>query len=158
EEQERELHMKAQVIERQSRLELAAQTAGQAAHDIQDLLSPLVIHLDRLARKNLSVSQIQQTVDTLKANASGVRELNGQLLALARRGRVEREPVSISLLIEEVMRQLPSLVPLVQVEIEAELWIQGSRTQLRRAMFNTLTNAFEASEGKAPIQLHARRL
>lgn len=156
-EQEIELNVKAQVIERQSRLELAAQTAGQAAHDIQNLLSPFVIYLERLRTIETDPTALAQVVDVLRASTEDLLQLNSQLLALARRGRIIMEPVSVSLLIEEVLKQLPVIAPVVEVESEPDLFISGSRSQLKRALANVVMNAYEARIDARPILIRGYR-
>lgn len=156
-EQEIELNSKAQVIERQSRLELAAQTAGQAAHDIQNLLSPFVIYLERLRTIGSDQQALAQVVDVLRGNTEDLLQLNSQLLALARRGRILMEPVSVSLLIEEVLKQLPSIAPNVEVSVESDLMISGSRSQLKRALANVVLNAYEARIDARPILIKGYR-
>lgn len=62
-----ELEAKAVVIERQRRLELAAQTAGQAAHDIQNLISPILVQLEKLGKNDSSVFDGGQGADSKAA-------------------------------------------------------------------------------------------
>ena len=138
-EQERELRDKGEVIDRQRRLELAAQTAGQVAHDIQNLISPA------LASEDLG---------EIRKRVNDILELNTHLLALSRRGRAESVPVPLADLVRDVAARFPGQ-PLA-VEAAGAPWTRGSWSQLARAVSNLVTNAFESGHaGPAPILLRA---
>ncbi|HEX7899065.1 MAG TPA: ATP-binding protein [Planctomycetota bacterium] len=133
--QERELLAKGEVIDRQRRLELAGQTAGQVAHDIQNLVAPA------LASEDLG---------EIRKRVNDILQLNTQLLALSRRGRAETVPVPLADLARDIAGRFPKLA----VEIDGAPWTRGSWSQLARAVSNLVTNAFESGhDGPAPILL-----
>lgn len=136
-EQERELRSKAEVIERQRRLELAAQTAGQTAHDIQNIVSPILVHLERL--KSDDVPVIRKQVEHLL-------EVNGQLLALARRGRLEKVPVRLDELAADLRDHFPGKP--VTVDGPSPVWVQGSWSQITRALTNLVINGLESERDR----------
>ncbi len=140
-EQEKELQLKAKVIERQRRLELAAQTAGQAAHDIQNLISPMLSQLNRL-EKEAGKASPQEVVKTLRKQTDELLELNGQLLTLARRGRVENNPICLKELVAELAIKFPD--GCVRQHTLGDGWISGSWSQLSRAVSNLIVNALDA--------------
>lgn len=149
-----ELQTKAAVIDRQRRLELAAQTAGGAAHDIHNLLTPIMVGVDRLTRAN-EADLSRDLALRLRRQLGQLSELNAQLLALSRRGRIERAPVELAELLGQLREQFEGAE--IQIECDAELWTLGSFAQLLRALANLVRNALEASDG-APVQLKARRV
>jgi signal transduction histidine kinase/ActR/RegA family two-component response regulator len=143
-EQEKDLRVKAEVIERQRRLELAAQTAGQAAHDIQNAISPVLARLDELEHSP-SAPQVQESVHRMRQQVRRLLDLNGHMLALSRRGRGEFHPVRLRELIAEARDSFPGQP--VQVETVEDVWIEGSWSQLFRAVSNLIANGLEANPG-----------
>jgi signal transduction histidine kinase/ActR/RegA family two-component response regulator len=135
-EQARDLQAKTQVIDRQRRLELAAQTAGQVAHDIQNLVSPILVRLDRPADGNA------ETYGVIRRQVEQLMALNTQLLALSRRGRVERLPVSLADVVRDAVTRFPGQA--ISTEVRGASWVSGSASQLGRAVSNLIANALES--------------
>lgn len=154
-EQELDLRAQAAVIDRQHRLELAAQTAGQAAHDIQNLLSPLMIHTKEIEKNASSSEEVKNRATHLSQAVEQLLDLNSQMLALSRRGRLERNPIRVS----DVLKSLHGQFPLKNLVIESDkaesLWILGSWSQLNRALSNLIVNALDASENNEAVTVHA---
>jgi signal transduction histidine kinase/ActR/RegA family two-component response regulator len=145
-EQDKDLRIKAEVIERQRRLELAAQTAGQAAHDIQNAISPVLARLDELERSPAG-PQVQDSVQRMRQQVRRLLDLNGQMLSLSRRGRGEFHPVRLRELIAEAKDAFPGQP--VRIEAGEDVWIDGSWSQLFRAVSNLIANGLEAKTGGA---------
>lgn len=140
--QEKELKDKGAIIDRQRRVELAAQTAGQAAHDIQNLVSPMLTHLDRLEHGGLDISNSKKLVGLVRRQADELLELNAQLLALARRGRRDHVALDLTELIADLRERFPGR--LVNIDSSPGAYIQGAWSQLSRAISNLMANAFDA--------------
>jgi signal transduction histidine kinase/ActR/RegA family two-component response regulator len=143
-EQDKDLRIKAEVIERQRRLELAAQTAGQAAHDIQNAISPVLARLDELEHSPAG-PQVQDSVQRMRQQVRRLLDLNGQMLSLSRRGRGEFHPVRLRELIAEAKDAFPGQP--VRIEAAEDVWIDGSWSQLFRAVSNLIANGLEAKTG-----------
>jgi signal transduction histidine kinase/ActR/RegA family two-component response regulator len=137
----RDLQAKNEVIDRQRRLELAAQTAGQVAHDIQNLISPLLSGIDELEEAR-SLEGIRGVTRNIRKQVGQLLDLNTNLLALARRGRVELHPVHLNQLVEEMAVRFPG--QRLTLESREEVWVTGSFAQLSRAASNLIMNAFES--------------
>lgn len=150
-EQEKILEQRALIIERQRRLEVAAQTAGQAAHDIQNMISPIYRHLEIISRSGQRVPEILDCASKIRKQVDQLHDLNGQLLSLARRGRMDDKPVSL----EELCHHLPDLFPgrSLRSSVTPDLWVNGSWSQLSRALANLLINAFEAVGSLDEVEL-----
>ncbi len=140
--QEREIRAKAEVIQRQRRVELAAQTAGQAAHDIQNLISPILTYVSRLHRVADEAPAVRQIAARIQGQAEQLLELNSQLLALSRRGRIEAHPINLSELVRDALDRFPG--DAVGIECPGECWIEGSWSQVSRAASNLIRNALDA--------------
>lgn len=145
-EQARSLKEQSAVIERQRRLELAAQTAGQVAHDIGNLVFPLMTYLDILEKEDVSLTDVREMARRMRRPVSELQELNAQLLSLARRGQTERQPLDL----RELLSELGSRITTGNVTIDAptEAFVDGSWAQLGRAITNLIVNAIDVSPGK----------
>lgn len=143
--QANEINAKNDVIQRQRRLELAAQTAGQAAHDIRNLLSPLSSQLDLLQRRFVD-HPVQDHVRVMRRQMTRLKELTDQLLALSRRGQLAHQPVMLNELLRDV--SLDSSGTPIRIEWEGEAWASGSPAQLLRAITNLLSNALDATSNR----------
>ena len=150
-EQEHELQAKAAVIERQRRLELAAQTAGQAAHDIQNILSPMLMGLADLTHAAESGGTAVAATQLIRRRVEDLLELNGQLLALSRRGRLENNPIRLSELVDELQVRFPG--GNLTVEHGDVAWVAGSWAQLTRAVSNLVSNALEAAGSSGVVTM-----
>jgi len=143
--QANELEEQHEVIARQRRLELAAQTAGQVAHDFQNYFIP-ILELINKSEKLSEISDFRANTIEMRNQFENLIDLNAQTLALSRRGRVETSPIKI----DELVNDLASRFPAHPLEtcVEGELWVLGSWVQLSRVVLNLMTNAFEAINPK----------
>lgn len=152
--QKNELNIKNDVIHRQRRLEMAAQTAGQVAHDIQNILSPICYQLEQLQEiKNSNTFEDLGTITSkLKHQIDLLIDLNGQLLSLARRGRIEFEVINIGDIIDDINDNFdPHDLEIIPNE---PMWVKGSWSQLARAISNLVKNAIEANNRiLGPVQI-----
>jgi signal transduction histidine kinase/ActR/RegA family two-component response regulator len=153
-EQARDLKAKTEVIDRQRRLELAAQTAGQVAHDIQNLLSPILTRAEDLDQAR-SLGEIREISTVIRRQVQALLDLNTQLLALSRRGRVEQQPVYLSELVRDVVERFPGQQ--ITIDLQGEAWASGSWSQLSRAISNLVTNALESNLDRlVPVTVRVR--
>ncbi len=140
-EQERDLRAKTEVIDRQRRLELAAQTAGQVAHDIQNMISPILSRIEEL-EETTTLSDVREKCAGMRKQVGQLLDLNTHLLALSRRGRIELQPVYLAEVVRDVVERYPG--QRITLEARGEAWLKGSAAQLSRALSNLLTNAIES--------------
>lgn len=146
EEQARELQTKAEVIERQRRLELAGQTAGQAAHDLQNLLIPMLAEADRLEKATETQPGVHQIAEGVRRRLEHILQVSAQMLTLGRRGQLEVHPISLLDLVRDAADQFGETRP--KFLIEEEVWIQGAWSQVSRAVLNLIQNAQEADPSR----------
>lgn len=141
-----ELKEKIDTLERQRRLELAAQTAGGIAHDIQNSVTPMLHVLETMGREAHMNSRSRELAVRLRNYVENVLEMNGQLLALSRRGGTHTTPVNLVELIQDVTLQDP--LRDIRCDLrEPHVWIRGSWSQLHRVLNNLIINALESYEG-----------
>lgn len=148
--QAKELKSRAAVIQRQKRLELAAQTAGETAHDMQNLISPIIYRLRQLESSLPGDTAATDEVAKIRKHLDGVIDLNSQILTLARRGATDDEDVSISGLVDEVVQQFPGEG--IVVDVSEDCWTRLSWKQIVRALSNIVRNGLEAAP-ESPLHI-----
>ncbi len=139
-----DIQTKAATIDRQRRLELAAQTAGQAAHDIQNLVAPMLTYLGQLERGEVDKENVTGVAGLVRRQADELLDLNSQLLALARRGRREHHSLELHELLTDITKRFPTTR--VRFNGEQGVWVKGAWSQISRAVSNLLSNAVDATE------------
>jgi signal transduction histidine kinase len=92
---------------RAQRLEAAGRVAGQAAHDLNNLLGPLVA-LPELLKPLLSADEEAQGMcDTMLEAALRIKDIVEELRALGRRGLVSPRPIDLDVVVQRALAQLP---------------------------------------------------
>jgi PAS domain S-box-containing protein len=149
EQERRDLESK---LERARRMESLGTLAGGVAHDLNNILGPMVAYpeliLDELPRD----SPIRQDVLQIQNSAKGAVAIIQDLLALARRGIYRTAPLNLNAVVEDyfasaTFAELSARHPQVIVDMELApslLNVLGSAPHLSKALMNLVTNAFEA--------------
>ncbi len=142
---------------RARRLEMAGQIAAQVAHDVNNLLGPL-LNLPQLIKRSLPPEhQAVRYCDLLIAAAHRMREINRDLLALGRRGVAGDERCELTHVVRDTLAQcaLPASVSLELRLPSDELWVRGAPAQLSRVLQNLITNALEAMDQAGRLTISA---
>ncbi len=139
-------------LEKAERAESLALLAGGVAHDLNNILGPLVAYPELIMMKLPSDSPHRRQLEIMSKAARDAADVIQDLLALARRGRYETKPTDVN----EVLRQYlesPNFLSLrenhpnisVNVALPDTLPnISGSASHLMKAIMNLVVNAFEA--------------
>jgi PAS domain S-box-containing protein len=135
-------------IRQTEKLEAVGQLAGGIAHDFNNQLAGMMGFADLLRLQLEDRPELRElALDIVKA-IRGASQLTGQLLAFARRGSVQHDPVDIHELIQEVLDLLRHSV---DKNIEFRLLLDaadhvviGDRTQLQNTLLNLALNARDA--------------
>ncbi len=157
------------------KLTLLAAVAGGVAHDLNNILGPIVgfpsliiEQLDRLnARNARTIAQdIRQDIEAIEWSAKRATLIVQDLLSLSRIGRYERRPVDVKKAIRGFLesREMVALrrqYPDIHVESileEGDLMVLGTEVHLIRVMGNLVRNAFEAiGEQSGQVQICAEK-
>ena len=150
--------------------------AGGVAHDLNNALAPLVAlpqvmlkQLDGL-RAGGSDREFREDLATIHMSALRAAQTIKDLLALGRQGRTNRESLDLNRVVQNALLNEEFYIEGaaasgIELELELDkepLPIQGSETQIARAVSNLLRNAVEAIDGKGTVRVrtstvHARR-
>ncbi|MEY4488449.1 MAG: hypothetical protein RIQ79_957 [Verrucomicrobiota bacterium] len=144
---------------RAQRLESIGTLAGGIAHDLNNMLSPVVIATDLLRMQELSPASLRY-LELIETGAQRSASLVRQVLALARDVETHRVPIDIAAFIQEIARFTSQTFPThvhVKVELPAGLWvIHGDPAQLNQVLLNLALNARDAMPDGGRLTLAAR--
>ncbi|MEB3337251.1 MAG: response regulator [Leptolyngbyaceae bacterium] len=148
---------------RAQRLESLGTLASGIAHDLNNVLTPILAVVQLLSIKfpNLN-DQTRQMLSTLETSARRGAELVRQILSFARGVEGKRFYLQVNYLlleIEEIIRQtLPKSIE-IETNIPTDLWtISGEATQLHQVFMNLCVNARDAMPNGGTLQITAENL
>lgn len=160
-ERERELKDK---LSRSERLESLGLLAGGVAHDLNNILGPMVAYpeliLELLPEEDTRLRHMMQQINESGKKASGVIR---NLLTMGRRGSYDLEVVDLNKIIRSYVDS-PELADTqrnyskaeLRLELADDLWpIQASVPHLNQVVMNLVINAFEAlgrNEGEVIVR------
>jgi PAS domain S-box-containing protein len=143
---------------RAQRLESLGTLAGGIAHDLNNVLTPILMGL-KLLQKDRTAAQRQELLSTALASAERGAEMVRQLLSFA--GGVEgpREPLHLKPVVREVQTLLTHTLPKsvrIRVDLPPDLWlVAGDQTQLTQVLLNLCVNARDAMPQGGTLTLSA---
>ncbi len=153
---ERQKNQLKEKLERARRMESLGILAGGVAHDLNNMLGPLVGYPELILRKLPEDSPVRQQIIRMGRSAKDAADVIQDLLSLARRGRYEMEPLDLNNVIRgyldshaaaKMIENSPNIKLNVNLDDENCL-ILGSSVHLSKAIMNLIVNAFDAlSEG-----------
>lgn len=153
-------------LARSERMESLGILAGGVAHDLNNILGPMVAYPDLLLDKLPAGSDDHQIVEEIKRSAGRAVAVIRDLLTLARRGRQSREPLDLNRLLQSFLAS-PVLLELnrsnarvvVKPEMDADpCWIEGSEAGLTKVLMNLVLNAYEAMPHGGELALRTHRV
>jgi PAS domain S-box-containing protein len=144
---------------RRQRLESLGTLAGGVAHDLNNVLAPILLGVQLLLRTETDERRLtlMQTMETsVKRGADMIR----QVLSFARGADVHHAPVDLTALLDELQafgrEALPSNIVL-DMKVADGLWSTiGDSTQLLQVLINLVTNARDAMPRGGTITISAR--
>ncbi|WP_414513974.1 PAS domain S-box protein [Nostoc sp. PCC 9305] len=152
--------LEAQLL-RSQRLESIGTLAGGIAHDLNNILSPILMSV-QLLQKKLPDSQSQQILQTLENNVKRGANLLKQVLSFARGIEDKRTIVEIQPLMAEIEQIIAQTFPKsisCQIDIPKNLWyVRGDITQLHQVLINLVINARDAMPNGGILRIAAENL
>ncbi|QXH54695.1 ATP-binding protein [Pseudomonas maumuensis] len=133
------------------KMEMIGQLTGGIAHDLNNMLTPIIASLE-LLRRHPQPERAERLIDGGLQAAERARNLVGRLLSFARRQTLKPVTVSLAVLVEgmhELMAR--SLGPTIVLQVDIDTALPGVLVdphQLELALLNLVVNARDAmSEG-----------
>jgi PAS domain S-box-containing protein len=146
---------------RTQRMESIGTLAGGIAHDLNNVLTPILMAAQVLQSQKLSPESAEM-LHTIEKSAIHGAALVKQVLMFARGSDGERVPVQLRHLISELTRLLRETLPKsieVRTRIDAGLGlVMGDVTQLNQVLMNFAINARDAMPGGGTLEIAARNV
>ncbi len=146
------------VQRRRQRLESLGTLASGIVHDLNNLLTPILMSSRMLQRESANVDRAA-LLETISSSASRGANLIGQLLTFARGGEGQHHPLQIDRLIPDVIAILRHTLPeTVQLEtvVEPDLpAVMGDETEISQVLMNLAINARDAMPGGGRLGIRA---
>lgn len=132
---------------RSQRMESIGTLAGGIAHDLNNILSPIILSVDMLQLNDLD-QETRRWLGVIKENAERGADLVKQVLNFARGMDGERISVQVKHIIKDLIAVLKGTLPKsinVMYDIEPELWtISADPTQIHQVLMNVCINSRDA--------------
>ncbi len=132
---------------RSQRMESIGTLAGGIAHDLNNMLTPMMLSLQMLKEKYKD-EQSQKLLTILEQNSQRSANLIKQVMSFARGIEGERKPLQVSHIISEIDKIAKETFPKnieLRTDVPDDLWtISGDVTQLHQVIMNLCVNARDA--------------
>lgn len=146
---------------RAQRMESIGALAAGIAHDLNNVLSPMLMSVQFLKRKHTD-EESQKWLGALRENAERGASLIKQLLTFARGTESDKLPLQPHHLVKEVIRILRETLPKsinIRFFIPDNLWtISADPTQIHQVLMNLSVNARDAMRQGGTLTLKAENV
>lgn len=141
-----------ETMDRAARMESVGLLAGGVAHDLNNMLGPIVGYIDLILLQLPEESPVRLQVQRIGTAAQNAADVIQDLLTLARRGRYDMVPINLNEVTETYLdspsfHQLKNGRPDIRLERQPDLSIGrflGSAPHLFKVIMNLIVNAYEA--------------
>lgn len=152
--------LEAQTL-RAQRIESLGTLVGGIAHDLNNVLAPLLISV-QLLKSKVGDDDGQHLLDTLETNVLRGAKLIKQMLVFGRGVNGERAAVQLDMVVREIEQIIHETFP-KSVEFEARFpanpWqVTGDATQLYQVLLNLCVNARDAMPDGGRLSIHTENV
>ena len=146
---------------RAQRMESIGTLASGVAHDLNNILTPIMMSAPVL-RMRISEESRGKIIDTIEMSAARGAQIVKQVLTFSRGLEGEMLPLQVESVIQEMEQMIRSTFPkdlTVECVIEPHLWlVLGDATQLHQVLLNLCVNARDAMPNGGTLRLSASNL
>jgi two-component system, cell cycle sensor histidine kinase and response regulator CckA len=144
---------------RAQRMESIGTLAGGIAHDLNNMLAPVLMSIE-LLKDNPPEPERREILSTIEASTRRGAEMVRQVLTFARGVEGDRQAVDVATLLGEVERFardtfMKSIA--VRTAVSGEVMVLGDATQLQQVLINLCVNARDAMPQGGTLTLSALR-
>lgn len=146
---------------RAQRLESLGSLASGVAHDLNNVLTPILMSTGMLAetaRTKPERDLIQLLTDSARRGADIVQ----QLLLFGRGSNSPRSPMNVATVIKDMVQMMNGTFPkgiAISVQLPKDLWmIDGDRTQIHQVMLNLCVNSRDAMPAGGKLSVVAENV
>ncbi|MHB2150689.1 response regulator [Calditrichota bacterium LG25] len=146
---------------RAQRLESLGTLAGGIAHDLNNVLTPILMGTE-LLKHMVKDERAIKSLELMEASAQRGASLIKQVLAFARGTEGERTIVQVRYLISEAVKMVEQTFPKhiqLSIDVADDLWpIMADASQIHQVLMNMLVNARDAMPNGGSLQITAENL
>lgn len=146
---------------RAQRMESIGTLAGGIAHDINNILSPIMMSID-LLRMYVTDPDALNIIGMMATSAKRGAEMVQQVLSFARGVEGKAEEVRVSLVVEDLLRIIEDTFPKnirVETRLQPDLWpVKADPTQIHQVLLNLCVNARDAMPDGGRLTLTVQKI
>ncbi|MEB3179871.1 MAG: PAS domain S-box protein [Nostocaceae cyanobacterium] len=153
-------HLEAQYF-RAQRLESLGKIASGIAHDLNNVLHPILMISELLLHKPEGLNErSQEMLQILSSSAKRGASLTKQILSFARGSQAQHVPLEVGEILTEVIRVLKQTLPKSiaierHIQLETKSLISGVSSQIHQVLMNLCINARDAMPDGGNLTLTA---
>jgi len=160
-------------LDRAARMESLGVLVGGVAHDLNNILGPIVALPDMVSEyiaRNGNAEDREhgnaiKAMQAIKASGQRAAAVVNDLVVMGRRGQFQKAPVNMNLVVDQALntRELQSLlakrpqVTVIRQLSTEQLWSLGSEVRLLRVIVNLVGNAIESIAGRGDVTIRTAR-
>jgi two-component system cell cycle sensor histidine kinase/response regulator CckA len=146
---------------RAQRMESIGTLAGGIAHDLNNILSPILMSVEMLQLKSPD-SETNRWLGMIRENADRGSELIKQVLTFARGMEGDRIPVQLKHILKDlisVLKETLSKAIHIKFDIPADLWtVMADPTQVHQVLMNICINARDAMPTGGTLTINVKNV
>ena len=147
---------------RAQRMESIGTLAGGIAHDLNNVLTPILMSVDLLNLK-IKDASFRETLDTIASSARRGADMLNQVLSFARGMEGQKTPLQVSRLLQDLARIVGDTFPKnIHLRLKDELRetgvVTGDPTQIHQVLLNLCVNARDAMPGGGTLTISAEHV
>ena len=144
---------------RAQRMEGLGMLAGGIAHDLNNILAPILMASELIREEGVDAKEIPKMLNMIHVNAQRGADIVKQLLTFGRGAAGQRIIVQPRHLVKEMVKMAQETFPkniLVHPQIDDDLWsVMGDPTQIHQVLLNLCLNARDATPGGGTLTVAA---
>jgi PAS domain S-box-containing protein len=156
---EQEMQRQREELAHVSRVSVMGELAASVAHELNQPLGAILSNAEAaemfLAQDPPALNELRDILADIRKDDERAGEVIRRMRALLRKGELERQPLQLNLLVEDVFTLVAANAALRTTSIRAELTpdlplVSGDRIQLQQVLLNLIMNALEAMTKQPP--------
>lgn len=147
---------------RSQRMESIGTLAGGIAHDLNNVLTPIMMSVD-LLNLRIKDAACRETLGTIASSARRGADMLNQVLSFARGMEGQKTPLKVSRLLQDLARIVGDTFPKnIQLRLHDELLatgiVSGDPTQIHQVLLNLCVNARDAMPAGGALTISAANI